>query len=40
MVGVVGPAGIGKSRFCRELVKIAQSFGDGDVFHLLRVAYQ
>jgi adenylate cyclase len=27
IVGVVGPAGIGKSRFCRELVKIAQSAG-------------
>jgi class 3 adenylate cyclase len=27
VVGLVGPAGIGKSRFCRELVKIAQSSG-------------
>jgi adenylate cyclase len=25
LVGVAGPAGIGKSRFCREVVKIAQS---------------
>ena len=27
VVGVVGPAGIGKSRFCRELLRIAQSSG-------------
>lgn len=27
VVGLIGPAGIGKSRFCRELVKIAQSSG-------------
>ena len=27
VVGVTGPAGIGKSRVCRELVKIAQSSG-------------
>ena len=27
VVGVTGPAGIGKSRVCRELVKVAQSCG-------------
>jgi class 3 adenylate cyclase len=27
LVGVAGPAGIGKSRFCREVVEIAQSAG-------------